>query len=171
MPVSSGPNISTRSALIVGISGVLAAALLVAFVVWATSTGEIDYQAGDSDFRNLDAERIAAEIDERGPITWANPGNEARPIWVQHFGTDPETRWLAFDARIPGQADCLAEWDDGSELFVSSCDAADTFPADGEGLDQFRVVIDDGEVIIDINDNLDGEDINGGDKLENGDDG
>jgi hypothetical protein len=151
MPISSGPRITARSALVVGISGVIAAVLLVVFVLWATSSGNIEYRAGDSDFRNLDASDISAEIAERGPITWANPGNAARPIWLQHLGTDEETGWYAFDARVPGRSGCLVRWDDETDLFVADCDETVTFPADGHGLDQFPVKVDSGEVIVDIN--------------------
>jgi hypothetical protein len=151
MPISSGPRITARSAVVVGVSGVMAACLLIAFVLWATSSGNVEFQAGDSDFRNIDASEIADEIADRGPITWANPGNEARPIWLQHLGTDEETGWHAFDARVPGLSGCFAQWDEETLLFVADCDATLTYPADGHGLDQFPIRVESGEVIVDIN--------------------
>jgi hypothetical protein len=151
MPISSGPRITARSAVVVGVSGVLAACLLIGFVLWATSSGKAEFQAGDTEFRNIDASEIAEEIAERGPITWANPGNEARPIWLQHLGTEDETGWFAFDARVPGRSGCFAVWDDDTALFIADCDETLTFLADGHGLDQFPVIVEDGEVIVDIN--------------------
>ncbi|MCH7789918.1 MAG: hypothetical protein IH940_10835 [Acidobacteria bacterium] len=151
MPISSGPRITARSAVVVGVSGVIAACLLIAFVLWATSSGNIEYKAGDSDFRNIDASEIADEITDRGPITWANPGNNARPIWLQHLGNDEIRGWYAFDARVPGRSGCFAVWDEDTTLFIADCDETLTFPKDGHGLDQFPVRVESGEVIVDIN--------------------
>lgn len=153
MPVARGPQINARSALLVGLTGVVIAVLLVVAVLWlADSSGEVEVKIGDTDFRDLDADRISAEIADRGPILFSDVGGGDRDIILQHLGDDPETGWLAFDARRPDDSrDCFFEWQDRSSTFVNTCDRSDMVDEAGTGLDQYPVTVTDGEVRVDIN--------------------
>lgn len=153
MPVARGPQVSARSALLVGLTGVLIAVLIVGAVLWlADSTGQVEVNLGDTDFRDLDAGRISAEIADRGPILFSDVGGGDRDIILQHLGADPETGWLAFDARRPGDArGCFFEWRPVSASFVNTCDESDVVDATATGLDHYPVTVVAGEVRVDIN--------------------
>jgi hypothetical protein len=70
---------------------------------------------------------------------------------VNHIGDDPETGWYAFEARSAGQPrDCVIEWQADDNVFLEPC-TGDTYPPDGEGLNQFPVEIEGGKVVIDVN--------------------
>ena len=144
----------------VGVAGVAAGLILVAVVVWlAGPSGQVEVRLGDRDFRDLDAARISAEIAERGPVLFSDVAGGSRDIILQHLGTDPESGWLAFEARRVGQdRRCFFEWqtegsdnDGGGGRFVNSCDPDDVVDAQGTGLVQFPVSVVDGDVRVDIN--------------------
>jgi hypothetical protein len=67
----------------------------------------------------------------------------ARDVWVQHLGSAEEEGWLVFAALAPGQTDreCYVRWD-GSAHFTDPC-TGDQFPANGAGLTQYPVRVDD----------------------------
>ena len=83
---------------------------------------------------------------------------------VNHFGDDPEIRWVAFDAAAPGaDENCFLSWNGERELYEerSVVDGVEheegevcrelTFPPNGEGLDQYPWRVDeDGLLIIDL---------------------
>ena len=153
MPVARGPQVAARGALFVGLTGVLIAVLLGIGVLWLSgSGGKVEVNIGGTDFRDLDAVRISAEIADRGPILFSDVAGGDRDIILQHLGTDPATLWLAFDARRPGDArDCFFRWRDDSSTFVNTCDDNDVVDESGTGLDQHPVEVIDGEVRVDIN--------------------
>lgn len=130
----------------------IVAVVLGAAIIWAGSTGGgIENNLGDKDFREIDAEAIADEITDRGPVGFNSVGGQSRPIWLQHLGDDPDTGWLAFEARVPGQPGCLVQWDRDLALFVNDCDESDVYPPDGEGLTPIPLLVENGEVIVDLN--------------------
>ena len=165
-----------RRAVVVGAAGVAVGLALIAAVVWlAGSSGQVEVRLGDRDFRDLDAARISAEIAERGPVLFSDVAGGSRDIILQHLGDDPESGWLAFEARRSGQdRRCFFQWraevdgdsgDGGAEdsgggedmgdgaggRFVNSCDPEDVVDARGTGLVQFPVAVVDGDVRVDIN--------------------
>lgn len=153
MPVARGPRFNTRSALLVASTGVVIALLLGVAVIWlAGSSSQVEVNLGDTDFRDLDAGRISEEISDRGPILFSDVGGGDRDIILQHLGSDPATGWIAFDARRPGDGrDCFFQWQVESSTFVNTCDESDVVDASGTGLDQYPVVVEAGEVRVDIN--------------------
>ena len=118
-----------------------------------TGSGVGDVQLGDTTFQGGSTERLAAEIDDRGPIIYGDvSGNKDRDIILQHLGDDPETGWYAFLAAPLGEArDCTWLWQPDEELFRARCDESLTAPADGEGLPQFPVTVEDGRLDVDLN--------------------
>lgn len=163
MAVKRSRGVSARSAILVGLSGVVVALALAVGALWlAGSGGEVEIRLGDSDFGDLDADRISAEIAEQGPVLFSDVAGGSRDLIVQHLGDDPERGWSAFDARRPGQPrDCFFRWradltsDDagGSAVggFANTCDESDTVDAAGTGLTHYPVAVHDGKVTIDIN--------------------
>jgi hypothetical protein len=138
------------------VSGVAIAVVLLGLWVAATfasNESSLDVGLGDQTFRAGRAERLAAEVDERGPLTYPDvSGAKERDIIVQHLGDDPATGWYAFRAQPPDRArDCTWEWQPDEELFRAKCDPSLTAPADGEGLERYPVKVIDGQLDIDLN--------------------
>ncbi|MDE0161127.1 MAG: hypothetical protein OXL98_05260 [Acidimicrobiaceae bacterium] len=152
MPVSrSRPDL--RTVVVVGLAGAAVALGLVLGVLLLSRGGAgVEIRLGDRDFRNMETGRISAEIADRGPILFGDVADGELDIIVQHLGDDPESGWLAFEARRPGQSrDCFFQWQVEQAEFVNTCDPDDVVDAAGTGLRHFSVAVVDGEVRIDIN--------------------
>ena len=154
MPVASGPKITPLRAAVYSVISIGLGVGLVFAVVSLAGSDQIEVKLGDDDFNAGDAEDLAAKIAEEGrPVTWASL-SRGRSIWTNHIGDDPEQGWFAFDVRSPGATgDCVVEWDADRRLFVDTCDPTLVYSATGDGLTQFRVWIDDGDLIVDVNAN------------------
>jgi hypothetical protein len=154
MPVERGPQINLRSALVLGLSGVFVAGALFVFVAWLAGSGGVEVQLGDDEFENLQTERIAAEIADRGPILFSDVAGGDRDIILQHLGDDLEHGWLAFDAQQPGaDRSCFFAWNPDDEVFVETCDGT-VLPPDGGDQPTYEVyLVDEGErLVVDLND-------------------
>jgi len=134
--------------------GAVVAAVVVGFVVVAvTSNDPAQVRLGDDEFNAGYSEVLADAIAEGDgqPLVFSDVSGGDRDVYVQHLGEDETIGWYAFEARIPGTEDCLAAWDADAQQFVSSCDDAVTFPADGTGLVAYPTrVNEDGRVIVDL---------------------
>jgi hypothetical protein len=137
----------------VGLAGVVVALGLVGAVLLLTRTGTgVEIRLGDRDFRDMEIGRISTEIDDRGPILFGDVADGSLDIILQHIGDDPETGWLAFEARRPGQSrDCFFRWRSEQADFVNTCDPDDVVNAAGAGLRHFEVAVVEGDVRVDIN--------------------
>ena len=153
MPVSRGARPDLRSVIMVGLAGVAVALGLAGAVLLLTRGGtDVEIRLGDRDFRDMETGRISAEIADRGPILFGDVADGSLDIVLQHLGDDPETGWLAFEARRAGQSrDCFFEWRAEHTDFVNTCDPDDTVDAAGTGLRHFDVAVVDGDVRVDIN--------------------
>jgi hypothetical protein len=159
MPVARGPQINARSAVLVGITGVVIALLLGAMVVWvARQSDTATVLFGDTRFDAGFIGRQSEEIAARGPILYADAGSQGqRDIYLQHIGDDPEVGWLAFEARRPADPrDCSVVWDPERRTFTLTsstdreCDVA-TFNELGCGLPSVPVGVIDDKVIVFLN--------------------
>ena len=159
MPVARGPQINARSAVLVGITGVVIALLLGAMVVWvAQSSDTVQVQLGDTRFDAGFTGRISDEIAARGPILYPDAGSRgARDLYVQHLGDDPAVGWLAFSVRRPADPrDCTAVWNADRRTFTLTsstevaCDPV-TFNELGCGLVRYPVGVIDDKVIVFLN--------------------
>jgi hypothetical protein len=155
MPVASGPRVTARNAIVVGVAGVLSAVILVVFVLWVTSQNgnKVEFRLGDEQFQDITADRMAARIADEGPVLFPDvSANRSRDIYVQHLGTDPKKGWLAFDAREAGEPrECFLDWKADRQVFVDRCDGSEV-GADGAGLRQYPAVVNaNGKVVIDFN--------------------
>lgn len=112
-----------------------------------------DLRLGDQTFNGGSTSRLADEIAENGPIIYGDvSGRKDRDMILQHIGDDEDEGWYAFLAAPPDKPrDCTWEWQADEEQFRAACDEDLTAPADGEGLPQFDVTIDDGRIDVDLN--------------------
>ena len=111
-----------------------------------------DIRIGDQTYTAGRATTIAASIERHGPILLPDvSGRRDRNVILQHIGDDPKTGWYAFLAN-PADRDqsCTWIWKPAETLFRAKCDPKLTAPADGAGLEQFRVNVGD-KVEIDLN--------------------
>lgn len=159
MPVARGPQINARSAVLVGITGVVIALLLGAMVVWVARTSDtVQVQLGDTRFDAGFTGRISEEIAARGPILYPDAGSRgARDLYVQHIGDDPAVGWLAFSVRRPADPrDCTAVWNADRRTFTLTsstevvCDPV-TFNELGCGLVRYPVGLIDDKLIVFLN--------------------
>ncbi len=160
MPVARGPHINARSAIIVGVVGVVMALLMGAAIIWLAGSGSnVRIQLGDTDFDAGSAFAQSDEIAENGPLLFSDVGGGRRDIILNHLGDDPKSGWYSFEARPADQPrDCFFVWDVANAVFVLTttndsltCSDA-TVDATGDGVSQFPVTIDDnGSVRVDIN--------------------
>lgn len=153
MPVAKGPRFNLRNAAIIaGLALVVALTVGIAAIVVAQNSGEIEVRLGDDTFRSLDAEAMAAEIAENGPILFPDVAGGSRDIFLQHLGVDADTGWYAFEARVLGaDRSCNVAWIASDASFDDPCLSGTTYPADGTGLDQIPVYVEEGDVIVDLN--------------------
>lgn len=150
MPVAKGPSFDIRSAAIIGGIAVLAA-IVIGVLAVELGTRSNTLVLGDTNFGSINADNMADEIDENGPILWPDIASGTRDIWLQHLGEDPGSGWVAFDARPPGTArDCAVQWSVSDRTFTDPCSGT-VYPDDGEGLPSIPVFIDGRTLVIDIN--------------------
>jgi hypothetical protein len=174
----------TQQLVAIGV-GVLAVALAVG-LAWGLlalasgGDGPVRLQLGDDEFNAGQAARLSAQIGEDGPVLFSDVSGrgQRRPLMVNHFGDDPEIRWVAFNATAPGADEgCFVSWSEERELFEERAarDGAGrergelcrdvTYPPTGEGLEQYSWSIDeDGNLLIDLR----GDDDPGGDGEDSG---
>lgn len=159
MPVARGPQINARSALLVGLTGVIVALVLGGMVLWvARSSGDVEIRLGDAQFDAGFIGRQSEEIAARGPILYADAGSSGqRDLYIQHIGDDPEVGWLAFSARRVGDPrDCSVVWDAATRTFTMTsstdrvCDEV-SFDELGCGLLRYPVEVIDEKVIVFLN--------------------
>jgi hypothetical protein len=119
----------------------------------AASRGDVEIRLGDERFNAGRTDRQAQEIADGGglPILYPDLVGQDRPIFIQHLGDDPDEGWVAFGAFDPDDPSCLILLDRDAGILVNECDGSVTYPLSGEGLRQYPVSIEDGEIIVDVN--------------------
>lgn len=152
MPVAQSQGHAGKALAIASLAIVLIAVVAV-FVALAASRGDVEINLGDDRFNAGQTESIAARIADDGglPVLYADLVNRDRPIFVQHTATDPAEGWVAFGAFDPDDPSCLVEIDREAKILVNACDRDSTYPLDGAGLRFYPTTVEDGEVIVDIN--------------------
>lgn len=138
-----------RAILVGSTVAVVTAALLLFLVVRFASQNPEKANLGSSVLR-LNAERLANEIAERGPVLFKDPLNRDREVYVQHLGTDVTEGWLAVGAYASEVSlDCLVQWRASAKRFEDPCTKT-TYPADGDGLTTYPATVVDGQVRVDL---------------------
>lgn len=140
-----------RSRVLVGgtLAGLAVAALLVVVAVRFAAQNPEQANLGSSVLA-LEADRVAREVAERGPVLFKDPLNRDREIYLQHLGDDPDKGWVAVSAYASRVSiECLLRWDAGKGRFVDPCTRR-TYPPDGEGLTTYPAPVSGGVVRIDL---------------------
>ena len=133
---------------------------VAAGIAYLASRGKVDVKLGDEQFSGQDADRLAAEIADNGPILYPDTAGGERDIVVQHLGDDPEQGWIVLAARPPGTPrECTIQSRDRDQPFrlldpdgevSDACDGRE-FPNDGGDLPTYPVTVRDGRLDIDLN--------------------
>jgi hypothetical protein len=152
MPVQRTDRHAGKALLVAGVGVAVALGLAFAMSVLA-SRGDVQLNLGDPRFDAGDAERTAGVIaDGDGlPLLYQDLVGGGRNLFVQHTGDDPEEGWVAFGAFDPADPSCAIEIDRDRSVLVNACDPAETHPLTGEGLRSYPTTVEDGRVIVDIN--------------------
>ena len=153
MPVAPSSRHAGRALLVGGAAVVVLLGGLWLMSVVLSDRDSVDLRLGDATFQGGDADDLADEIAERGPILYSDvSGEQSRDIILQHLGDDPEDGWYAFRAQPPDKArDCTWQWQPDEERFRARCDRSLTAPADGEGLVRYPVRVVDNRLDADLN--------------------
>ena len=170
MPVERRSRRQQVTSIAVGVVAVVLAVALAwgLLALGSGGDGPVRLRLGDDTFDAGQAQRLTRQIAQDGPVLFSDVSGrgQRRPIVVNHFGDDPEIRWVAFSAAAPGAEDnCFMAWSAERELFEERAvaDGAEreqgelcrdvTYPPTGEGLEQFEwSVDDDGNLVIDLRD-------------------
>jgi hypothetical protein len=130
--------------------GVLTAVLLIVFVLRLSQSSQTKVQLGSDTFTAGKVAQLQPQIAKDGPVLFQGLRGPGGDLYVQHLGTDPVHGWLAFaaDAPAPAPAQCVLIWQRPQHRLA--CNGV-SFPANGQGLDQFAVTLDaKGKVIVDL---------------------
>lgn len=131
------PTSTLKTVLIAGPLLVLAAALMVWFVLRLAQSPEAKVQLGDEVFEVGQVRRMALLVDRDGPLLFQDLLGRDRDLFVQHIGDDAAKGWLAFEAHAPGQPrTCHLVWRQARGVFEDQCSKA-TYPPEGAGLTQY----------------------------------
>ncbi len=151
-PTRPGLAPATR-AIAIAVGGLVAAVALAGLVLALANSGQVKSSLAIDEFRAGDTESLAERIAEDGPVLFpdASP-SQARDIYVQHQGDDPDEGWSAFSAHPPGDDDrsCTLAWEADRQHFVDPCTDT-TYPPDGDGLDQYQTQVDGDDLLVDLN--------------------
>ena len=71
--------------------------------------------------------------------------------FVQHLGDEQDEAWVAFGAFDPDDPTCAVLIDREAKVLVNECDESVTYPLSGEGLRQYPTTVENGRIIIDVN--------------------
>ena len=164
MPVERRSGSKQIMAIGIGVAA-LAIAILAAWGLLHVAGGDASSQLrlGDDVFDAGNAVRLSKQIKKDGPLLFSDVSGrgQLRPIAVNHFGDDPEVRWVAFDAVAPDAPEnCFLAWNEDRSVFEERsvadgegrsqgeiCRAEVTYPENGEGLNQYPWKIDDAGVL------------------------
>lgn len=152
-PVERSRGHAGRALAVSGVGIALVGLALWGVATFASNQPSIDVGLGDQTFQGGDAEDLAEEIDDGGPILYGDvSGSKERDLILQHLGDDPEEGWYAFRAQPPDKdRECTWQWQEDEEVFRAACDHDLTVPADGEGLESYPVEVVDGKLDVDLN--------------------
>jgi hypothetical protein len=152
VPVAQTRGHSGKAVLIASLSVVLL--LVLGFLVsLAAGRGDVEVRLGDDRFEAGDAEAMAEAIEAGDglPLLFQDLTDGARHLFVQHTDVRATRGWVAFGAFDPDRPECLVEIDRERKVLVNACDESITYPLTGDGLRYYPVEVDDGDVLVDIN--------------------
>jgi len=130
----------TTALILSSLLGMLALVLLLVFVVRLISEAG-GSNLGDDTF-DANASTLAQQVARNGPILFPDLLGKGRDIYIQHLSEDRREGWRAFRATAAG-ADrrCTLRWEATERVFSDPCDPTRTYPADGQGLEQYQASV------------------------------
>jgi hypothetical protein len=152
MPVAQSQGHAGKALAIAAVAIVLIGIVAV-LVALAASRGDVEINLGDERFEVGRADDLVDTLDDGDglPLLFQDLVGRDRHIYVQHTGDDPEKGWVAFGAFDPDDPSCAVEIDRDARTLVNSCDRSVRYGLDGDGLRSYPTTVEDGEVIVDIN--------------------
>jgi hypothetical protein len=154
--MSNRPPISRTTAVVTSsVLAVIAAGLLIAFVIHLSHAKGGKVQIGETEFRiPIKVTRLVNDADKQ-PLFFADARGRNLDIYVSHLGTNPLYGWQAFEAHAPGAGrSCDVQWQAGPRTFRDPCTGT-IFPEDGTGLVHYPVRIDGSDhLIVDFQRNI-----------------
>jgi len=141
--MSTRPPIKRSTAIVTSsVLAVIAAVLLVVFVLQLSKAKGGKVQIGESEFRiPISVTRLAPEV-AKAPLLFQDPRNRGLDAYVQHLGTDPHQGWQVFEAHAPGAPrTCQVLWLSATAQYRDPCNST-LYPANGSGLVHYAVRID-----------------------------
>lgn len=159
MPIEQRSVFQPLRAVAIAFLGVaIAIGIMVAMLYGTEQNNVLDFQLGDDRFNAGDATNQAEAIRRDGPILYPDLVGENRPIYLNHLGDDPQTGWVAFDAKVAEAEDnCVLFWDPDRLLFANSCDPDEVVYDDGGSQRAYPTSVDDDNTIwVDLNNVGDG---------------
>jgi hypothetical protein len=138
-------------ALLIAATAVVVLLVVTLLVAQAANRGDVEVRLGDDRFDAGKVEDMADTIADDGgvPILYGDLLGRDRSVFVQHTGDEPEAGWVAFGAFVPNEPDCAIEITDERDRIVD-CRGREQ-PLDGEGLRHYPVAVEDGRLLVDIN--------------------
>jgi hypothetical protein len=152
-PVAQSGSHAGRALVVATVAIAILGLILFLAATVLSDRNSTELRLGDQTFQGGNAERLADEIADRGPILYPDvSGSKNRDIILQHLGGDPARGWYAFRAQPPDKdRECTWQWQADEELFRARCDEQLTAPADGTGLESFPVEVVKGKLDVDLN--------------------
>lgn len=174
MPVERRSGGTQARAVAIGVVALVLAlgAAWAAISLASGGDGPVRVQLGDEVFDAGQAVRLSRQVRQDGPLLFSDVSGrgQSRPIFVNHFGADPTTRWVAFSAAVPGAAEnCFLSWNEGRNLFEEraavegagrrrgelcrdvTVSADGSTASDGSTIEQFPWRVDtEGDLIVDL---------------------
>lgn len=166
MPVERRGGTRQVRAAAIGILAVALAVGLAVAVVLASSGGDgpVKVSLGDDVFDAGQASRLSRQIRADGPLLFSDVSGrgQLRPIVVNHFGDDPDRRWVAFAAVLPGaDENCFLAWSEERNLFEERAVASGSASSAGGSADREA-----GELCRDVTVSVDGSSTSDGSTVE-----
>ena len=154
MPISEPTKLNLPRVIFFAVFSLAIGIALLFAVIKLAGDGDIKIKLGVDIFEVGDSELRAERIrDDAAPLLFPSLNGEARPIYVQHLGTNTFNNWYAIDARSPSLPErCNLGWDKEQQRFFDECDVSSTFPPTGDGLVRYKVSISqNGSLSVDLN--------------------
>jgi hypothetical protein len=122
MPVERRSGSKQAASIALGVVALLVAVGAAWGLIQVASGGRgpVQVKLGDDVFDAGVAVRLSKQIAADGPLLFSDVSGRGQrlPIYVNHFGDDPKTRWAAVSAVAPGaQEGCFLSWNAKRNLF------------------------------------------------------
>lgn len=122
MPVERRTGTKQITSVLLGVA-VLVIAIAAAWgmiVLASGGKGPVKVRLGEDTFDAGYTARMAKQIGSEGPLLFSDVSGrgQRQPIYVNHFGHEDDTRWVALSAVAPGASEgCFLSWNARRNLF------------------------------------------------------